>query len=78
MPGCGNDDHIPCYIREEKAPTMIKEIGKCIADEKVAKVSTLRPSKSFLDDINALVRRFHRKNDRDRLMHGLIDSDIIP
>ncbi len=70
----GNDDHIPCYITEEKALTMIKEIGKCIADEKfypdekVAQVAKLRPSKSFLDDINTLLHRFHCKNDRDRLM----------
>jgi hypothetical protein len=53
---------------------MIKEIGKCIADEKfypdekVAQVAKLRPSKSFLDDIDTLFHRFHCKNDRDRLM----------
>ncbi len=78
----GNDDHIPCYITEEKALTMIKEIWKCIADgkfypdEKVAQVAKLRPSKSFLDDINTLLHRFHCKNDRDRLLKDFFSKNV--
>ena len=74
VPSFGKDKQIPCHMTEEKAVTIIKEIGKCLADakmypvEKVAQVSNLKPNESFLVDINTLSHRFHRKNDRDRFM----------
>ena len=61
MSSSGNDNHIPCYITEEKALTMIKEIGKW-------RRNFIQTKKSFLDDINTLLHRFHCKNDRDRLL----------
>jgi hypothetical protein len=65
---------IPCYVTEEKILSIIREIGKFLTDEKiypkklVAEVFNMQPSKSFVDDINALLDKFHRKNDRDRFM----------
>ena len=47
---------------------------KFLTDEKiypeklVAEVFNMQPSKSFIDDINALLDKFHRKNDWDRFM----------
>ena len=76
----GNDKPIPCYLTEGKAVMMVKEIGKFLADEKmypekkVTKVSNLRPSKSFLADINTQLHRFYRKNDRDRFMKDFFSN----
>ena len=75
-----NDKHVPCYLTEEKALTMIKEIEKFLADEKmypeekVTQVSNLRPNKSFLADINAQLHRFYRKNDRDWFMKDFFST----
>ena len=63
---------IPCYVTEEKILSIIREIGKFLTDGKiypkklVAEVFNMQPRKSFVDDINALLDKFHRKNDRDR------------
>ena len=54
--------------------SLIHEIGKSLTDEKiypaeqVAAVFTLHPSKSFIQDVNALLHKFHRKKDSDKLM----------
>ena len=54
--------------------SLIREIGKSLTDEKiypakqVAAVFKLHPSKSFIQDVNALLHKFHRKKDRDKLM----------
>ena len=76
----GNDKPIPCYLAEGKAVTMVKEVGKFLEDEKmypekkVTQVSNLRPSKSFLADINTQLHRFYRKNDRDRFMKDFFSN----
>ena len=65
---------IPCYVTEEKILSIIREIGTFLTDVKiypkklVAEVFNMQPSKSFVDDINALLDKFHHKNDRDRFM----------
>lgn len=65
---------IPTYVSEESVLTLIREIGKYLTDEKiypskqVADVFTLKPTQSFLQDVNALLHKFHRKKDRDKFM----------
>ena len=65
---------IPCYVTEEKILSIAREIRKFLTDEKiypkklVAEVFNMQPSKSFVDDINALLDKFHGKNDRYRFM----------
>ena len=60
--------------------TMIKEIEKFLADEKMypeeklTQVSNLRPNKSFLADINAQLHRFYCKNHRDRFMKDFFST----
>lgn len=65
---------IPTYVTEESILSLIREIAKNLTDEKiypakqVADVFTLQPSKSFLKDLNTMLHKFHRKNDRDKFM----------
>lgn len=65
---------IPTYVSEESVLTLIREIGNYLTDEKiypskqVADVFTLKPTQSFLQDVNALLHKFHRKKDRDKFM----------
>ena len=65
---------IPSYITEEKVLSLIREIAKSLTDEKiypetyVTRVFDLKPSKSFIENVNGLLHKFHRKNDRDRFM----------
>ena len=65
---------IPSYVTEEKVLSLIREIAESLKDEKIypAKqvdaVLTLRPNKVFVQDINALLDKFHCKKDRDKFM----------
>ena len=65
---------IPSYVTEEKILSLIREIAESLKDEKIypAKqvdaVLTLRPNKAFVQDINALLHKFHCKKDRDKFM----------
>ena len=65
---------IPSYVTEEKVLSLIREIAESLKDEKiyptkqVDAVLTLRPNKAFVQDINALLHKFHCKKDRDRFM----------
>ena len=65
---------IPSYVTEEKVLSLIREIAESLKDEKIypAKqvdaVLTLRPNKAFVQDINALLHKFHCKKDRDKFM----------
>ena len=67
-------NQIPTYVTEESVYALIREIGKKLTDEKiysskqVADVFTMKPSKSFLEDVNALLHRFRRRQDRDKFM----------
>lgn len=61
-------------LEEEFALTLIRETGKYLKDEKiypskqVADIFTLKPTQSFLQYVNALLHKFHRKKDRDKFM----------
>lgn len=65
---------IPSHVTEEKVLSLIREIAKSLKDEKiypgkqVDAVFTLRPSEAFVQDINALLHKFHCKKDRDKFM----------
>ena len=64
---------IPTYVSEESVLTLIQEIGKYLKDEKIYPLKqddefTLKPSQSFLQDVNALLHKFYRKKDRDKFM----------
>ena len=65
---------IPSYITPEKALVAIQEIAKTLKDEKfypkkeIALVSSLLPSACFVKDMNGLLHKFCRKNDRDKFM----------
>ena len=58
----------------EKVLPLIREIAESLKDEKIypAKqvdaVPTLRPNKAFVQDINALLHKFHCKKGRDKFM----------
>ena len=64
--------------------SLISEIGKSLTDEKiypakqVAAVFKLHPSKSFIQDVNALLHKFHRKKDRDKLMQEYYGKMLPP
>ena len=64
---------IPTYVSEESVLTLIQEIGKYLKDEKIYPLKqdhefTLKPTQSFLQDVNALLHKFYRKKDRDKFM----------
>ena len=65
---------IPSFATQEKVLSLFREIGKGLTDEniypskQVAAVLALHPSKSFIQDVNALLHKFHRKKDRDKFM----------
>ena len=67
---------IPSYVTEEKVLSLIREIAESLKDEKIypAKqvdaVLTLRRNKAFVQDINALLHKFHCKKDRDKFTVG--------
>ena len=61
-------------LRRKKFCPSSKKIAKSLTDEKiypetyVTPVFDLKPSKSFIENVNGLLHKFHRKNDRDRFM----------
>ena len=65
---------IPSYVTEEKVLSLIREIAESLKDEKIypAKqvdaVLMLHPNKAFVQDINALLHKFHCNKDCNKFM----------
>ena len=65
---------ISSYVTEEKVLSLIREIAESLKDEKIYPAKqvdamlTSRPNKAFVQDINALLHKFHCKKDRDKFM----------